>query len=136
MQVNRRLVAILPDACFVIEMPEGELHFFLEFDRGAENLKFFKRKMDAYLTYFRSGKCNARYGMDKVRVLTVNEGGQTGVDRRRLVNLRRVTEEMGGRRRFWFSSLAEIVDKEVLSADILQVAGDLRVGILVPSLSE
>ncbi|MGB6867684.1 MAG: replication-relaxation family protein [Candidatus Aminicenantaceae bacterium] len=136
MQVNRRLVAILPDACFVIEMPEGELHFFLEFDRGAENLKFFKRKMDAYLTYFRSGKCNARYGMDKVRVLTVNEGGQTGVDRRRLVNLRRVTEEMGGRRRFWFSSLAEIVDKEVLSADIWQVAGDLRVGILVPSLSE
>lgn len=92
--------------------------------------------MDAYLTYFRSGKCNARYGMDKVRVLTVNEGGQTGVDRRRLVNLRRVTEEMGGRRRFWFSSLAEIVDKEVLSADIWQVAGDLRVGILVPSLSE
>jgi hypothetical protein len=82
-------------------MPEGELHFFLEFDRGAENLKFFKRKMDAYLTYFRSGKCNARYGMDKVRVLTVNEGGQTGVDRRRLVNLRRVTEEMGGRRRFF-----------------------------------
>lgn len=136
MQVNRRLVAILPDACFVIEMPEGELHFFLEFDRGAENLKFFKRKMDAYLTYFRSGKCNARYGMDKVRVLTVNEGGQTGVDRRRLVNLRRVTEEMGGRRRFWFSSLAEIVDKEVLSADIWQVAGDSRVGILVPYLSE
>ncbi len=122
-QVDRRLVAILPDAYFVIEIPVGKLHFFLEYDRGVEQLRYFKRKMAAYAAYYRRGKCAARYGTDKIRVLTVNEGGQTGVGRRRLTNLKRVTEEVGGRRRFWFGSLAEVATEDVLSAAIWQVAG-------------
>ncbi len=130
-QVNRRLVAILPDAYPVIKVPEGELHFFLEYDRGAENLKFFKRKMAAYLTYFRGGKCKARYGTDKVRVLTVNEGGQTRVGRRRLANLIRVTEEAGGDRRFWFSSLEEIIDSDVVLDAIWRIVGVSSFGALV-----
>ena len=122
-QVNRRLVAVLPDAYFVIEVPAGELHFFLEYDRGVENLRYFKRKMAAYVSYYRSGKCEARYGTNRVRALAVNEGGRTGVGRRRLANLKRVTEEVGGQLRFRFGSLADVVSEDVLSAAIWQVAG-------------
>ena len=122
-QVGKRLVAVLPDAYFVIGVPVGELHFFLEYDRGAEHLRYFKRKMAAYVAYYRTGKCDARYGTNKVRVLTVNEGGRTGAGRKRLANLKRVTEEAGGRRRFWFGSLLDVSSEDVLSAAIWQVAG-------------
>ena len=122
-QVGKRLVAVLPDAYFVIEVPVGELHFFLEYDRGAEYLRYFKRKMAAYVAYYRTGKCNARYGTNRVRVLTVNEGGRTGAGRKRLVNLKRVTEEVGGRRRFWFGGLADVASEDFLSASMWMVAG-------------
>jgi hypothetical protein len=125
-QLGRRLVAVLPDAYFVVRIPAGELHFFLEYDRGLESLKYFKGKMAAYVAYFRSGKCEARYGTDRIRVLTVNEGGRTGVGRRRLNNLRRVTEEVEGRHRFWFSSLADVASEDALSASIWRVAGNSR----------
>lgn len=41
-----------------------------------------------------------------------------------MINLKRATEEAGGRRRFWFSSLAEVIDENVLSANIWQIAAD------------
>jgi hypothetical protein len=56
-------------------------------------------------------------------VLTVYEGGKTGVANRRLANLKRATEEAGGRHRFWFSNLAKIAHEDVLSAAIWKVAG-------------
>jgi hypothetical protein len=122
-QVAKRLVAVLPDAYFVIGLPVGQLHFFLEYDRGAEHLRYFRRKMAAYVAYYYSGRCEARYGTDRIRVLTVNEGGRTGLGRRRLANLKRVTEEIGGRRRFWFGSLLDVAAEDALSAPIWQVAG-------------
>ena len=122
-QVGQRLVAVLPDAYLVIGVPVGDLHFFLEYDRGAEHLRYFKRKMAAYVAYYRTGKCDARYGTNRIRVLTVNEGGRTGAGRKRLANLKRATEEVGGRRRFWFGSLLDVASEDLLSAPIWQVAG-------------
>ena len=122
-QVGQRLVAVLPDAYFVIGAPRGDIHFFLEYDRGAEHLRYFKRKMAAYVAYYRTGKCDARYGTNRIRVLTVNEGGRTGAGWKRLANLKRVTEEVGGRRRFWFGGLADVAWEDFLSAAIWQVAG-------------
>ena len=132
-QVDERLVAVLPDAYFVVGILAGELHFFLEYDRGLEQLKYFKRKMTAYVTYCRSGRCGARYGTDKIRVLTVNEGGRTGVGRKRLNNLKRVTEEAGGQRRFWFSNLADVASEDILTAAIWQVANDSKHASLIVS---
>ena len=130
-QVGKRLVAVLPDAYFVIVIPVGELHFFLEYDRGAEHLKFFKKKMAAYVSYYHSAKSEARYGTDKIRVLTVNEGGRTGVGRGRLANLKRVTEEVGGHQRFWFGSQADVASEDILSAAIWQVAGSANLTPLI-----
>ena len=130
-QVGQRLVAVLPDAYFVIGVPVGDLHFFLEYDRGAEHLRYFKRKMAAYVAYYRTGKCDARYGTNRIRVLTVNEGGRTGAGRKRLANLKRVTEEVAGRRRFWFGSLADVASEDFLSASIWREAGSADLTSLI-----
>ena len=83
------------------------------------------------MAYYRSGRCAARYGTDRIRALTVNEGGRTGAGRRRLANLKRVTEEAGGRGRFWFGSLLDVASDDVLSAPIWQVAGSTQPAQLV-----
>ena len=87
--------------------------------------------MAAYVAYYRSGRCRARYTTDKIRVLTVNEGDRTGVGRRRLSNLKRVTEEVGGRQRFWFANLADVDSEDILSAAIWQVAGSSKLTPLI-----
>lgn len=131
-QVGRRLEAVLPDAYFVVGIPNGSLHFFLEYDRGPENLRFIKKKMAAYVAYFRSGKCERRYGTDRVRVLTVNEGGKSRAGRARLDNLKRVTEEVGGRGHFYFTRMVSVISDDVLLDPIWQVAGSPRLTSLIP----
>lgn len=39
------------DAYFIVRIPASELHFFLEFDRGLDQLRTIERKMAAYLFY-------------------------------------------------------------------------------------
>jgi hypothetical protein len=104
------------------QLAAGFLYFFLEFDRGSERLTVFKKKISAYLVYFRSGKCRSRYGTDKIRVLTVTEGGETGTGRVRLSNLKEAAEKLGGRRRFRFARLAQVATEDVLTAPIWLVA--------------
>ena len=133
-QVDRRLVAVLPDAYFVIGIPTGAIHFFMEYDRGPENLKFIKKKMAAYVAYFRSGKCKTRYGTERVRVLTVNEGGKTRAGRTRLDNLKRVTEEVGGRGHFYFTRMASVISDDALLDPIWQTAGSSELASLLPKI--
>lgn len=130
-QVGGRLEAVLPDAYFTISIPElGGVHFFVEYDRGPEHLKFIKKKMAAYVAYFRSDKCKQRYGTNRVRVLTVNEGGKTKAGKKRLDNLKRVTEEVGGSSHFYFSRMASVTTDDVLLDPIWLIAGSSKLASL------
>ena len=111
------------DAYFIVRIPASELHFFLEFDRGLEQLRTIERKMAAYLFYHRSGKCKARYGTDRIRVLTVTIGGKKGIGRKRLRNLKKKTEKVGGGQQFWFSTMDQVTSKDFLSSSIWRIAG-------------
>ena len=65
--VGNRLEAILPDAYLVLRLPQARLvKFFLEYDRALENIKFIKKKMSAYVAYFRTGLCLKRYGTNQI----------------------------------------------------------------------
>jgi len=107
-KVGKGQVAVIPDSYFVIGLPVGDIHFFLEFDRGPERLQVFKKKVAAYTAYYGSGKCRARYGTSKIRVLTVTEHSHVRGGPSRMNNLRQVTEELGGHQRFWFSNLDQV----------------------------
>jgi hypothetical protein len=121
-KVGREWVAVLPDAYFTVQVPRGTLHFFVEFDRGTEGLKVFRKKVAAYLDYFRSGKCRTRFGTDRIRVLTVTEGGATRLGKTRIGNLKTTAEDQKARSRFWFSTLPQVVSEDMLTAPIWQVA--------------
>jgi hypothetical protein len=115
-QVGYRLVSVLPDAYFVVGIPSGELHFFVEYDRGDEPHKVFKKKLDAYWAYFRSGKCRARYGTGRIRVLTVTDGEKNSSESRRLINLRQLAKEQEEPGRFWFSDLGQVSSRDFLAS--------------------
>lgn len=117
-QVKKRRVAVVPDGYCIISIPDGNLHFFLEYDRGPESLSFFRKKIAAYWSYFQSGKCKQRYGTNRVRVLTITEGGPTRVGRRRLDNIRKLTREIGAHTWFWFTSLDQVINEDFLSSSI------------------
>lgn len=110
-------VAVIPDAYFSIATPKGDTHFFLELDRGTMTSKRFKGKVLAYIAYASSGLAEKRFGTTKFRVLTVTES------EKRAENLKNATEGVGGKRRFWFGTLADLRVERILTEPVWLVAG-------------
>jgi hypothetical protein len=109
-------VSVIPDSYFALETPKGKAHFFLELDRGTMTTQRFKTKILAYQTYYGSGAYQRRFETRSLRVLTVTTGPG------RAANLQRVTEEAGGKQRYWFTTLDQVTPQTVLSAPIWHVA--------------
>jgi len=112
----RRKVAVIPDAYFVLNLGDKRAHFFLEVDRATEANKRWGFKVQAYKAYTESGRYTERYGTRSLRVLTVTTG------EKRLVNLKRATEEAGGGQMFWFSTFEEAKPDKILRTPIWRVA--------------
>lgn len=122
MQVGQQLLPIVPDGYCRLTTPEHKaLHFFVEYDRGTEGLRFFKQKLSAYAMYLRSNLCLKRYGTTAIRVLTIVEGETTS---RRIVSLQKVAEAVGGGRWFYFSSLEDITTGDILADPMWRRLGD------------
>jgi len=117
-EVRGRLLAVLPDAYFVINVGDGELHFFVEFDMGSEDLTFIRQKFLAYWAYYLSGKCKTRYGTSLIRVLTVTASDNAGNKRSRLNGLRHIGGELQDQSWFWFSSLPQVQAGDVFADSI------------------
>lgn len=123
-----RKVAVVPDGYFHLQSPE--FHFVLETDRRTVvgqysrwGGKDWSRKVRAYIAYFtppapgQPSIYEQRFGTSKLRVLTVTTG-QT-----RLENLKRITEQAGGKERFWFTTFDRLTPQTVLTEPIWQKAG-------------
>jgi hypothetical protein len=117
--------AVVPDGYFVLDTVKHLYHHFLEIDlrnvTGAASIwgrRDWARKVQAYLEYYRSGKYQARYQTQGLRVLTVTTG------EKRLANLKAATEKAGGRSRFWFTTFEQIAKSDVLTDAIWQKAGN------------
>jgi hypothetical protein len=124
--VGRRMVSLIPDSHFVVQVPGGVQHFFVEFDRGPERLKVLALKVKTYERYFESGLCFKRYGTDKIRVLIVVEGAK-----KRLDNLKGLAEKSPRKQHFWFSTLEDTITNDTLTAPFWQVAGEMKATALI-----
>ena len=111
-------VAVIPDGYLVLNLGRRWAHFFLEIDRGTVSNRRWRERIQAYLRYVGCGKYAARFGTRSLRVLTVT----TGV--RRMTNLKRITEEAGGRVLFWFTTLEKVTPARVLTRPVWAVAGE------------
>lgn len=122
--------AVVPDAHFFFEAPDpdtGEVNhpqFFLECDLATEVVATrtlqrtsWQRKIRAYQAYFDSGASVSRYRTHRIRVLTVTTGAT------RLVNLKAVTEEEGGRSRYWFTTTDALTPATAFAEPIWHKAG-------------
>jgi len=118
------MATIVPDGYFKLSDGEYEYHHLLEADRGTETVqsaKFgrrdFTRKIRGYLAYYASGRYEAKYGARSMRVLIVT------TSRKRMANLRALTERVGGGEQFWFTTFDEISPNTVLTEPIWEKAG-------------
>lgn len=119
-------VVVIPDAYFKLVGPGQSpiMHFFLEIDRAtmtvaAEShlVKSWQDKIKAYQEYYSEGHVAARYGTEKVRVLTVTTGST------RLAHLKAATEHLGARSRYWFATTPDVKAASVLRGIVWQRAG-------------
>lgn len=143
-QGTRQETTVIPDSYFVLAIPTGRgaaLRYscFVEIDRRtvtgqasewSHGQHDWAKKITTYLAYIRSGKYEARYGTLHGRVLTVTIG------ERRLANLKRITEEVGGKARFWFTTLERIKAGDILTDPIWSVATRNTVHALVEQRNE
>lgn len=104
--------AIGPDGYVSLLDPDGTTRHraFIEADRATVPLGRWQEKVQRYLWYFRSPAFADRYRASKpFRVLTVTTSAE------RLANMKRVTEEAGGKTWFWFATYDTLADP----ADVL-----------------
>jgi len=124
-----RRVAIVPDGYVQLQVDNDDFHFLLEADRRTVvgqytrwGGKDWTRKVRAYIAYFSPpapGQLSLyaqRFGTPHLRVLTVTTGPT------RLANLKRITEQAGGRKRFWFTTFEQVSAETILHKPIWQKA--------------
>lgn len=126
---RRAKISLIPDSYFVLSVPQGNASFFLELDRGTMTLGRYQQKIQAYQSSIFSGKYQRRYKTRSLRVLTVTEG------EKRLNNLKKKTEDVNGRKIFWFTTFSSITFETVLREPIWNVAGSDHNHTLIPTNS-
>lgn len=118
-----RNAAVVPDGYFLLNDGRYRYHHFIEADRGTvtgqsgiPGKRSFERKVKVYLEYWRSGLFQKSYQAKGFRVLTVT------TSQKRLEHLKEITEQAGGRNRFWFTTFDQVTPDTILTEPIWQVA--------------
>lgn len=121
---RRQRAAIVPDGFFTLHDGTHLYDNFVEIDRATTTgqasvwgRRDWTRRVLAYQAYHHSGMYQARFASDGFRVLTVTVGQTRGE------NLKRITEEAGGRARFWFTTVEKVTPATILTEPIWRVAG-------------
>jgi hypothetical protein len=121
---KQQKAAIVPDGYFHLDTGSHDYHHFLEVDLRTVvgkatrwGRRDWARKIQAYIAYFDSGLYQQRYETTSLRILTVTTG------ERRLRNLQEITERVGGRKRFWFTTFDELTSETVFTKPIWRMAG-------------
>ncbi len=115
---SNRMVAVLPDGYMKVKLANGKfLHFFIEFDRSTEGLKFFTQKLTAYWLYFQSKQCVDRYGTNIIRVLTIVANNNAQASKKRITNMMQGIQKLEGLSLFWFASLKDLQTHDTLTEE-------------------
>lgn len=125
-------VVLVPDGYFCLRVQETQpwdYHRFIEVDRGTEigrsnaGYNDWVRKVLKYREYAkRGGAYQTRYQTSSVAVLTIT------LSEERVANLKKITEEVGGKHRYWFTSIDRIFARKgepltkVLTEPIWEIA--------------
>lgn len=117
---------VCPDGYYVLVARGPRLFRFTEIDRATEtglyknpNGRDWADKIDKYQAFFRQGQFQKMYeapnGSCCVFTVTTSE--------RRLANLKKITEDKGGKNRYWFTTMDKALTEDITTAPIWQIAG-------------
>lgn len=111
-------VGVIPDAYFVLHLGDRRAHFFLELDRATMSNGRWRSRIYSYLDYVHSGRYRERFQTPSLRILTVTTTAQ------RLENLKKATEQAGGKELFWFTTMDQVSPSNVFLGPIWRLAND------------
>jgi hypothetical protein len=120
-------LVLVPDGFIHLHVKQPlphDFYHFLEIDRGTETgqssvegRRTWERKILLYRAYYTSGAYARRYSTKGLRILTVVKS------EKRLMHLKQITEQAGGKGRFWFTSVDLLSSAHILTLPIWQKAG-------------
>ena len=119
---RKEKISLIPDSFFVIQVPgKKPSGFFVELDRGTMSSRKFRQKIEAYISYYKTGAYTRRYALRGFRLLTViDRAGE-----RRLENLVQATARVNGiAKRHWFALMDQVTGNDPLTAPLWTIAGD------------
>jgi len=105
---------VFPDAYFCLQTPRGKARFFLEMDRGTEQLARFAPQIRVYEAYIASGQYQERFAAKSLRILVIAPAAK------RLRSLKAVTRKVGGDRKYWFTTMDRLTPDTILTGTIWQ----------------
>jgi hypothetical protein len=122
----RKMGMICPDGYFVITAHGPKLFQFIEVDRRTEtgmyknpNDSDWAAKVDRYKRFFVTHTYQKLYDAPTTscRVLTITTG------EKRLANMKKITEDKGGKNVYWFTTRERALTTDITTAPIWQKAG-------------
>lgn len=115
---NGRVLArsLEPDSIVVLQIAENHWFYPIEIDMGNQSLDTFAIKIKTIIECRQRGIYQARYKTGSQRNLIVT------TSKERLANLKRVTEEAGGKTRFWFTTWDKVNEHTIFTAPIWEIA--------------
>jgi hypothetical protein len=121
---QKEKVSLIPDSFFVIEVPGKQPSgFFVELDRGTMSNKKFRQKIEAYISYYKTGAYTRRFKLRGFRLLTViDRAGE-----RRQKNLLQTSARVNGiAKRHWFALMDQVIENDPLTEPVWMIAGDSK----------
>ena len=109
---------LFPDGFFILQHDQRRSYYFLEADNGTETYAQFRSQLEVYQAYMASGLHQEHFGVKSLNILVVTTTAQ------RAEKLRQLAMQVGGGRRYRFSTYQQTTPQAILTAPIWQRSGE------------
>ena len=108
---------ITPDAFLYLMGKDKKAYYFLEVDRATESNRRWRDKIKGYVEYVKSGKYQARFKTEALRVLTIS------TSKERVANLIKTTQSVENAYFFLFATFEQIKDRNIIFKPVWKTTG-------------
>ena len=105
---SSKTLPITPDAFLYLIGKDKKAYYFLEVDRATESNRRWRDKIKGYVEYVKSGKYQARFKTEALRVLTISTSNE------RIANLMKTTRSVDNAYFFLFATFNQVKDNNII----------------------
>ena len=113
-----KTLPITPDAFLYLIGKNKKAYYFLEVDRATESNRRWRDKIKGYVEYVKSGKYQARFKTEALRVLTISTGKE------RIANLMKTTQSVENAYFFLFATFDQVKGNNIIFKPIWKTTGE------------